>query len=170
MMSTPTPVYWATLQHNRWSLHLGATNAGLCYVGLPNETFTTLEEWAAKHVPGSILVQDTATMAPYLQELEEYLSARRNTFSVPLDLKGTAFQCEVWNSLLEIPFGETQSYSQVSSRIGRPRAVRAVASAIGDNPVPIVVPCHRVIGKNGHLTGFRGGLEMKADLLTLEGF
>ena len=89
--------------------------------------------------------------------------------SVELDQWGTPFQQEVWRGLLTIPHGETASYKQLAERIGRPLAVRAVGAANGQNPVPVIVPCHRVIGANGTLTGFRGGLQMKQELLQLEG-
>ncbi len=92
-------------------------------------------------------------MAPCLEQVDEYLSARRKTFSVPLDLRGTPFQVKVWRALLEIPFGETQSYSQIGSSIVHPTAARAVGLANGANPIPIVVPGHRVVGKNGVLKG-----------------
>jgi methylated-DNA-[protein]-cysteine S-methyltransferase len=103
------------------------------------------------------------------RQLEEYFDGRRKEFAVKLDLVGTAFQRHVWNALLTIPFGETRSYGQIARQIGRPRAVRAVGAANGRNPVSIIAPCHRVIGSTGKLTGFAGGLDVKAHLLALEG-
>lgn len=103
------------------------------------------------------------------QELTEYFVHIRTEFSTPLDLTGTEFQKAVWEALRQIPFGETRSYSQVAQMIGCPDAVRAVAHAIGRNPCLVVVPCHRVLGKDGSLTGFSAGLEMKKALLNLEG-
>jgi len=103
-------------------------------------------------------------------QLEEYFAGKRTQFDVPLDLAyGTAFQQSVWQALLKIPQGGTASYGEVSQRIGKPAAVRAVGAAVGRNPVSIIVPCHRVMGTNGALTGYAGGLERKAALLTLEG-
>ena len=102
------------------------------------------------------------------RQLGEYFAGERNAFALPLDLAGTAFQRKVWNALLTIPFGETRSYGQIAKQIGRPSAVRAVGAANGRNPVSIVVPCHRVIGSNGSLTGFAGGLDVKSRLLRLE--
>jgi methylated-DNA-[protein]-cysteine S-methyltransferase len=101
-------------------------------------------------------------------QLEEYLRGQRQTFTVALDLVGTEFQRSVWNALLTIPFGETRTYEQIAKQIGRPTAMRAVGAANGRNPISIVVPCHRVIGSTGDLTGFAGGLDAKAFLLTLE--
>jgi methylated-DNA-[protein]-cysteine S-methyltransferase len=103
------------------------------------------------------------------QELEEYFAGERRQFSVKLDPAGTQFQNEVWNALRTIPFGQTRSYGQIADQIGRRKAVRAVGAANGRNPLSIIVPCHRVIGANGKLTGFAGGLEVKARLLELEG-
>jgi methylated-DNA-[protein]-cysteine S-methyltransferase len=103
------------------------------------------------------------------RELEEYFAGRRKRFALKLDVSGTTFQRQVWNALLTIPFGETRSYGQIAEQIGNPRAVRAVGAANGRNPVSIVVPCHRVVGSTGALTGFAGGLDVKARLLALEG-
>ncbi len=101
-------------------------------------------------------------------QLDEYLRGRRQAFTLALDLDGTEFQRSVWNALLTIPFGETRTYEQIARQIGRPTAMRAVGAANGRNPISIVVPCHRVIGATGDLTGFAGGLDAKAFLLTLE--
>jgi methylated-DNA-[protein]-cysteine S-methyltransferase len=110
---------------------------------------------------------------PVLRETERQLAAyfagRLNAFTVPLDFNGTAFQKRVWNALLTIPFGKTRSYSEIARQIGRPTAVRAVGAANGRNPISIVVPCHRVVGSTGELTGFAGGLAAKARLLEIEG-
>jgi methylated-DNA-[protein]-cysteine S-methyltransferase len=103
------------------------------------------------------------------QQLEEYFAGTRRKFTVKLDPDGTAFQRKVWNALRTIPFGETRSYGQIADQIGSRRAVRAVGAANGRNPLSIIVPCHRVIGADGTLTGFAGGLEVKARLLALEG-
>jgi methylated-DNA-[protein]-cysteine S-methyltransferase len=102
------------------------------------------------------------------RQLQEYFTGRRKSFSLKLDLQGTKFQNSVWQALLGIPFGETRSYGQLARQLGNPRAMRAVGAANGRNPISIVVPCHRVIGASGKLTGFAGGLETKAHLLELE--
>ncbi|MGQ4659974.1 methylated-DNA--[protein]-cysteine S-methyltransferase [Lysobacter sp. F6437] len=103
------------------------------------------------------------------QQLDEYFAGTRRTFDLPLAPRGTAFQCEVWRTLASIPYGETVSYAQLATQIGKPSATRAVGAANGRNPLPIVLPCHRVIGANGSLTGFGGGLPTKQFLLQLEG-
>ncbi len=101
-------------------------------------------------------------------QLADYFAGRRTSFDVPLDLQGTPFQIEVWRGLLEIGYGETVSYGELAHRIGRPRAVRAVGLANGRNPIAVIVPCHRVIGADGTLTGYGGGLDRKRQLLDLE--
>jgi methylated-DNA-[protein]-cysteine S-methyltransferase len=102
------------------------------------------------------------------RQLMEYFAGSRKTFSVALDIRGTQFQKNVWEALLAIPFGETRSYGQLAIQLGNPRATRAVGAANGRNPISIIVPCHRVIGSSGKLTGFAGGLTAKAHLLNLE--
>ncbi|HWE56448.1 MAG TPA: methylated-DNA--[protein]-cysteine S-methyltransferase [Acidimicrobiales bacterium] len=102
-------------------------------------------------------------------ELKSYAAGDKNTFDVPVSLYGTDFQKDVWRSLLAIPYGTTTTYGTIAERIGRPTYSRAVGAAVGANPVGIIVPCHRVIGVNGSLTGFAGGLDRKTALLALEG-
>jgi methylated-DNA-[protein]-cysteine S-methyltransferase len=102
------------------------------------------------------------------RQLKEYFAGKRQEFAIPLDMRGTPFQMSVWEALLGIPFGETRSYGQLARQLGRPGAMRAVGAANGKNPISIVVPCHRVIGSSGELTGFAGGLETKAHLLKIE--
>jgi methylated-DNA-[protein]-cysteine S-methyltransferase len=102
------------------------------------------------------------------RQLKQYFQGKRKSFSLELDLIGTKFQNDVWQALLAIPFGETRSYGQIARQLGNPQATRAVGAANGRNPVSIIVPCHRVIGASGKLTGFAGGLDVKAHLLGLE--
>jgi methylated-DNA-[protein]-cysteine S-methyltransferase len=105
-----------------------------------------------------------------LQQLQEYFDGRRTLFELPLDLRwGTAFQQSVWQALLAIPPGRTTSYAELGRRLGRPQAARAIGAAVGRNPMSVIVPCHRVLGTAGTLTGYAGGLERKTALLQLEG-
>jgi O-6-methylguanine DNA methyltransferase len=106
---------------------------------------------------------------PYVQQLDEYFAGRRRKFDFPLDLRGTDFQKRCWRELLKVPYGKTASYAEIARAVGSPRAFRAVGMANHSNPIAIVIPCHRVIGANGSLTGFGGGLEIKRKLLVLEG-
>jgi methylated-DNA-[protein]-cysteine S-methyltransferase len=112
--------------------------------------------------------QDKAPFAEVIRQLQAYFRGELRQFDVPLALEGTEFQLNVWNALREIPYGETISYLQLAERIGNPKAVRAVGLANGSNPIPIIVPCHRVIGSDRSLTGFGGGLSTKKKLLELE--
>jgi methylated-DNA-[protein]-cysteine S-methyltransferase len=113
--------------------------------------------------PGQLDVLDEAAA-----QLAEYFAGTRTAFDIRLDLRGTEFQVAAWSALAEIPYGETRTYAEQAARIGRPAAVRAVGAANGRNPISIVLPCHRVIGSDGSLTGFAGGVETKAALLALE--
>ena len=101
-------------------------------------------------------------------QLEEYFAGRRSVFDLPLDLRGTAFQRRVWRALLGVPYGETLTYGELASRIGQPSAARAVGHANGSNPLAVIVPCHRLVGANGTLVDYGGGLERKQHLLSLE--
>lgn len=161
-------IHWALFVHNDWKLRAAATSKGLCYVGAHHKPFDELAEWIKKHDPNSLLVQDNEILQPYIAELIEFFEGERTDFTIPFDLRGTTFQLEVWNALRSIPYGQTRSYSDIANDIQRPSSVRAVGTAIGANPILITVPCHRVIGKNGSLTGYRDGLDMKTKLLHLE--
>lgn len=117
---------------------------------------------------GHSLRIDPEATAPFALQLGEYFAGHRREFDLPLAPRGTAFQLQVWRHLLQIPYGETLSYSAAAYRIGRPRAARAVGRANATNPLPVVVPCHRLVGRDGSLTGFAGGLDFKRKLLQLE--
>ncbi|WP_123039539.1 methylated-DNA--[protein]-cysteine S-methyltransferase [Cohnella candidum] len=168
-----TEVYWGKLIHpvfqNRPIL-VAVTSEGLCRITWPHETRELLNDWVEKRIPGAALLEDQERVTPYIEQLQQYLDGKRKVFELPVDLRGTPFQVSVWQALARIPCGETRSYSDIAEAVGRPAAVRAVGMANGANPVPIVIPCHRVIGKNASLTGFAGGLRVKEDLLNLEGF
>lgn len=123
-----------------------------------------------RRVPLGPLVEDAdnAVLVETERQLGAYFAGTLTAFTVPLDFAGTDFQKSVWAALLAIPFGETRSYAEIARQIGRPSAVRAVGAANGRNPISIIAPCHRVVGSNGALTGFAGGLEAKERLLRLE--
>lgn len=140
----------------------------IVFAGFDNETgagLSALERFAAKH--GAALDPDDGH-SPAREQLLEYLDGRRRAFDLPLSLLGTEFQRAAWNALLAIPYGETRTYGAQAEAIGRPTAVRAIGHANGDNPIAVIVPCHRVIGANGALTGFGGGVDVKRWLLALE--
>jgi len=147
---------------------VATTGIGICTVGLgagQPEFFA----WLSRHVGPEPPREDVETLAPALAQLREYFSRTRREFDLPLDVRGTAFQRAVWAEVAHIPYGATTTYGEIAQRIGRPGAARAVGAAVGANPLPILIPCHRVIGAGGSLTGYGGGLEVKAALLRLEG-
>lgn len=113
-------------------------------------------------------VLDKSNFTTVTTQLDEYFSGERQIFDLPLDLKGTAFQKQVWLELSNIPYGTTTTYGEIAESINNPKGCRAVGMANNKNPIPIIIPCHRVIGKNGTLTGFGGGLDVKQQLLDLE--
>lgn len=119
--------------------------------------------------PDRSWVEDDAAFADVQTQLGEYFGGRRRGFTIELAPQGTPFQLAVWRALLEIPYGTTSTYRAIAERIGRPNATRAVGTANGSNPLPIVIPCHRVIGSDGSLTGYGGGTRIKQALLEIEG-
>ncbi|WP_446744137.1 methylated-DNA--[protein]-cysteine S-methyltransferase [Silvibacterium acidisoli] len=143
-------------------LRLVASDKGLVAVLWENDSPKRVRLEDSQEDPGHRI------LAKAEKQLQEYFAGTREEFSIPLDMRGTAFQKNVWEALLGIPFGETRSYGQLASQLGSPTASRAVGAANGRNPVSIIVPCHRVIGSTGKLTGFAGGLDTKETLLTLE--
>ncbi len=142
------------------ALLLAGTEAGLVYIGFP--------EGKGKVVPAEDWEQVPDCHVEAEQQLAEYFRGERTEFSMQLDPHGTEFQLQVLDALQKIPYGSTCTYRDIAERIGRKKAVRAVGAANGRNPLPIVIPCHRVIGTNGSLTGFGGGLDTKKYLLELE--
>jgi len=161
-------IYWTRFTHEQWNMYIAATPLGLCYVGSQNKEFEELKNWAKKRLSSADLVENADYMQSYSDGLIEYLKGESRNFSEPVDLYGTPFQKEVWNALQEIPYGQTVSYTDIAVRIQKPSAVRAIGTAIGANPVLITIPCHRVLAKSGAMAGYRGGLEMKEQLLALE--
>lgn len=143
-------------------LTLVASDKGLVAVLWPEDD--------PRRVPLAAWVEggDHPVLGEAARQLADYFAGERRVFDVPLDLRGTDFQRAVWAALQDIPYGETRSYGAVAQALGRPDASRAVGAANGRNPVSIIVPCHRVVGSTGRLTGFAGGMAVKAQLLALE--
>lgn len=141
-------------------LLLAGDDDALTMIGFP--------EGKMRREPEADWIYNEKPFTDAIRQLNEYFSGHRKTFDVPLRLDGTEFQLLVLEELKRIPYGETTSYGDIAARIGRPKAVRAVGAANGRNPIPIIVPCHRVIGAGGDLTGFGGGLGTKEALLRLE--
>lgn len=153
-------MYYCYLKSPIGDLLLAGDDDGLSLIGFP--------QGKMRHDPEPDWIFNEKPFAAARQQLEEYFAGDRKEFDLPLNLSGTEFQVKVLEELQRIPYGETTSYGDIAKRIGRPRAMRAVGAANGRNPIPIIVPCHRVIGSSGDLTGFGGGLDTKAALLRLE--
>ena len=153
-------MYYCYLETPIGELLLAGDADGLTLIGFPKGSMRREPEpdWIFNEKP----------LGEARRQLREYFAGERREFDLPLKLSGTDFQVSVLRALQEIPYGQTVSYGEIAKRIGRPRAVRAVGAANGRNPLPIVVPCHRVIGSTGDLTGFGGGLDTKEALLRLE--
>ena len=143
-------------------LTLVASEHGLAAILWPDDRPGRVRLDVADEVPDHAVIQETE------RQLAEYFAGRRTEFDLPLDPSGTPFQQKVWSALRSIPFGETRTYAEVATQIGHRGAARAVGAASGRNPLSIVAPCHRVVGTGGELTGFAGGLEVKARLLAFE--
>ncbi|GAE25741.1 methylated-DNA-protein-cysteine methyltransferase [Halalkalibacter wakoensis JCM 9140] len=153
------------------TLTIVATDKGVCHIHFGELTKCTasLKAWLKKQGRKGEVVRCKETLKPICDQLEDYFAGKRNTFDVSLDLCGTEFQKKVWNTLKDIEYGKTKSYKEIAKEIGAPKAVRAIGGANNKNPIPIIIPCHRVIGSNGNMVGYGGGLEKKELLLSLEG-
>ena len=147
-------------------IYAAQNHEGLVYIGLGDSGYKNLVAYARK-------ISDQPRIVPSVvdatSQIEAYLAGKRRDFNLPLDIRGTDFQREVWRILQKIPYGQTKSYAEIAIELGRPNAARAVGGACGANPVPLVIPCHRVLASNGGLGGYGGGLEWKEWLLALEG-
>ena len=137
----------------------------LCHFAYDASVADLMEE-RERH--GDCLEWDSSRTKVARLQLEEYFAGQRRDFDLPLAMRGTDFQRAVWNALLTVPFGKTASYRDIAVAIGKPAAVRAVGAANGANPIAVIVPCHRIIGSSGSLTGYGGGLDVKKSLLALE--
>jgi O-6-methylguanine DNA methyltransferase len=141
----------------------------VCKIALGKETAEDFFGWVERyigHVPRQPARNGLVALA--LDQIAEYLDGKRRDFDLPLDLRGTEFQRRMWAAVAAIPYGQTRTYADIARVIGNPKAVRAVGAANGANPLPLIVPCHRVIGSNGSLTGYGGGLDVKRMLLEME--
>ena len=153
-------MYYCYFETPIGELLLAGDGDGLAMVGFP--------QGSMRRDPEPDWIYNEKPLDRACQQLDEYFSGKRKSFDLPLQFDGTEFQVSVLRALQDIPYGETVSYGEIARRIGKPKAVRAVGAANGRNPLPIVLPCHRVIGSSGDLTGFGGGLDTKEALLRLE--
>jgi O-6-methylguanine DNA methyltransferase len=163
-----------TLHYAKMKTPLGAhlwvakSARGVCRIEFGNSE-PAFRAMLARVWPDARLIKNDKALQKPLAELEQYFAGRRREFKFPLAPEGTAFQQKVWRAVAEIPFGQVTTYKNIARKIGKSKAVRAVGHANGSNPLPIVIPCHRVIGSNGDLCGYGGGIALKKKLLQLEG-
>jgi O-6-methylguanine DNA methyltransferase len=141
---------------------------GVCYIGLPGTLLAEVEEWARKHFPGEILKPASTPFEVERQQLVEYAKGQRKQFNFPLDHRNSPGALKFLEEVHKIPFGETTTYGDIALRTGRPKAARAVGRAMATNPLPLVLPCHRIVGSDGSLTGYGGGIPLKKQLLQME--
>jgi methylated-DNA-[protein]-cysteine S-methyltransferase len=163
-------LHWSSVAGPQGACVVMSTEAGICWLGTPGTPLEAGLSWVQRRLTFEHAIQNVSVepLRLAIDELGRYFAGERLQFTCPLDLRGTPFQLMVWNALTRIPYGETRSYTEIAREIGHANAVRAVGAANGANPVAIIVPCHRVIGSNGSLTGYGGGLPTKAWLLALE--
>ena len=150
------------------SLRFACSDKGLAYIQLPHQFGRGFDGWRTRHAPEARVEPGFEPNRPYVAQILEFLEGKRRQFELALDLRGTDFQVAVYREVERIPFGESRSYAEVAASVGRPRATRAVGAANGANPIPLVIPCHRVIGSRGQLQGYVVGLYLKARLLAME--
>jgi O-6-methylguanine DNA methyltransferase len=167
-MQDPVVVAYATLETPIGALRLYGTERGLLAVTLPNESHEVAEARLRRLLGAVTLREDETVHAASLEQLSAYFAGARRCFDLPLDPRGTPFQRLVWEAVAAVPYGETRSYGEIARMIGRPAAARAVGAANGANPLPPIIPCHRLVGTDGSLTGYGGGLETKRWLLDFE--
>jgi O-6-methylguanine DNA methyltransferase len=141
---------------------------GVCYIGLPNTALDEAKKWIKRHFPGEVLKPATASFELERQQLLEYTRGNRQEFTFPLEHRNTATAVEFLREVHKIPFGQTATYGEIARRTGRPNAARAVGRAMATNPLPLIIPCHRVIGSDGSITGYGGGIPLKKQLLKME--
>jgi AraC family transcriptional regulator, regulatory protein of adaptative response / methylated-DNA-[protein]-cysteine methyltransferase len=146
---------------------VAATDKGICTIEFGDDKNELIDR-LTKRFPKAVLLPQDEQLTTWLHRLTDHLHVPDQSLTLPLDIRGTAFQQQVWNALQEIPLGKTVSYLQVAQRIGKPKAVRAVATACASNVLAVAVPCHRVVRGNGELSGYRWGVERKQTLLTNE--
>lgn len=165
-------VYYSEMDSPIGPLTIAATEKGVCWLGFGklDDNLFILKRWVKRWINSDQLHEAENELDDVKQQLSEYFSKKRTEFDLQVDLYGTPFQKLVWNSLMDIPYGETRSYKEIAIKINAPKAVRAIGGANNSNPVSIIVPCHRVIGSNGNLVGYGGGLNIKQFLLQLEGY
>ncbi|WP_407269994.1 methylated-DNA--[protein]-cysteine S-methyltransferase [Radiobacillus sp. PE A8.2] len=170
-MNDDSYLYYDELETPIGVITVIASQKGICRVdfGRMKDISTSCNLWGKKHFQSPEFINDQMQVESVKRQLTEYFIGERQLFEIDLDLYGTPFQKKVWDALYaEIPYGETRSYKEIAKSIHAPKAIRAVGGAVNKNPIAIIIPCHRVIGSNGSLVGYNGGIDKKEHLLRLE--
>ncbi|MFN7249533.1 MAG: methylated-DNA--[protein]-cysteine S-methyltransferase [Anaerobacillus sp.] len=170
-MEKRSTVFYNEMDSPLGPLTIVCSELGVCLIefGSIDQTLTTIKVWMKKHFIKGQLMFSEEKVQPIINQLTQYFEGERLEFDLQIDLIGTRFQCLVWETLKKINYGETKSYKEIAKEIGAPKAVRAIGGANNKNPIPIIIPCHRVIGSNGALVGYGGGVDKKVILLEIEG-
>ena len=161
-------IYTARFESPVGNFRVASTERGLAHVQLPMASGRGFSGWQRRYMPEAEVREGYEPNGVAVKQILEYLKGKRAEFELDLDLRGTPFQLDAWYALCDIPYGEVRTYSEIARVIGKPKAVRAVGSANGGNPLSIVVPCHRVVAAGGKLGGYGGGLPLKKKLLVME--
>lgn len=171
MVSGSRVIAWSEMESPVGPVVMALSNKGLCRLDFNKGEQALISNtlWSKEWLGSVQWERKDSELAPVVKQLEEYFKGKRSRFDIPLDLQGTSFQKLVWRQLQAIPYGEVRSYKDIAQTMGAPKAVRAVGRANNQNPISIVIPCHRVIGSNGSLVGYGAGLSIKEFLLELEG-
>lgn len=162
-------IYWSSIDSTVGLMYIASTEKGVCRITLPGQSKKDFMDWVDRQAKGGVVKESPARHRKIADELDRYFNRKLVRFQTRFDLIGTPFQKKVWRELKKVTYGTTISYGQLAERIGDPAASRSVGHANGANPLPIVYPCHRIIGSNGDLVGYGGGVKMKEFLLRLEG-
>jgi O-6-methylguanine DNA methyltransferase len=162
-------IHTSEFESEQGTIRVASSERGLVYVGLPLVNGWGFKGWLERHAKNAVPLANHAANLDVIRQLSEFIEGKRRSFDLELDLRATAFQQRIYEVVSKIPFGETLSYRDVAEAAGCPTSTRAVGASLGANPLPLVIPCHRVIASNGRLHGFAGGLDLKARLLAREG-
>ena len=169
VQDTSTNVYCTSFESRIGRIYVASTDRGVCKISVPKESRKDFFEWLKGHFDSEMVVDHRAKNRDVIDQLSRYFNGRLAKFTCSTDLIGTPFQIRVWKELAKIPYGTTITYKHLAKRVAAPRASQAVGRANGANPLPIIIPCHRVLGSNGALVGYSCGVKTKEFLLRLEG-
>ena len=164
-----TKLYCTSFDSRIGRIYVASTENGVCKISVPRETRKDFSDWLEQQFDLESVVDNRSRNKEVIDQLTRFFNGKLAKFTCPIDLIGTPFQIRVWKELAKIPYGTTISYKQLAKRVSAPKAFQAVGRANGSNPLPIIIPCHRVIGSNGSLVGYSCGIKTKEFLLRLEG-